>query len=69
MPTFSVTWRQPGVPIRMIIIILVYAGTYHFAPHEMTLVIIGTLIGGLVTAEPGRSLPALKTLGRVRYEP
>jgi hypothetical protein len=61
MPIFSVTWQQPGIRIRIIIIILVYAATYRFVPHEMTPVVVGSLIGGLVTAEPVRSLSARTT--------
>lgn len=61
MPTFSITWRQPGMHVRMIIIILIYVDTWYFAPHMTMPVVLGSLLGGLLTAEPTHALPARKT--------
>ena len=63
MPIFSIIWRQSDLQIRMVIIILIYIGiigTWHFAPHMTMLVVAGSLLGGLLTTEPTRSLPARK---------
>jgi len=60
MSTFSITWRRPGNFARLIIIIIIYAGTMRFAPHEMVPVILGSLAGGVLTAEPSRSLPVCR---------
>jgi len=55
MPAFSITWPQPGVRIRIIIVIVVYVATFYLAPHETMPLAIGSLLGGLLMAEPARS--------------
>ena len=51
----TISWRKPSRCTRVVIIVIVCAGTYHFAPHEMMPVFLGSLIGALA-GEPSRSL-------------
>lgn len=60
MPTVSITWRQPGPRFRVVIIIVIYVGAFRFAPHETIPLALGSLLGGLLAAEPLNSLPRIQ---------
>jgi len=63
MQVFSITWRQPGWRIRMVIIIIVYVGAFRLAPHEVVPLGLGGTLGGLLGMEPARTEQAGVTPG------
>lgn len=51
MPTFSVTWPQPGRRTRVVIVVIIYVCVIRFMPHDAMPVIIGSLFSRVLTAD------------------
>jgi hypothetical protein len=63
VPRLSVTWCPPVYRVRIVIIIVVYLGAFRLAPHDAGPLAAGSILGGLLAAEPvlprpARQLPA-----------
>ena len=55
MPMLSITWRQPGLRVVVVIVIVVYIATFHPTPYEAISAALGSLLGELLAIEPARS--------------
>jgi hypothetical protein len=56
MTMISVSWRPPAYRVRAVIIIVIYLAAFRLAPHEAVPLAVGSVLGGLLAAEPARSL-------------
>jgi hypothetical protein len=57
MPTLSITWRQPGRRVRVVIVVVIYVSVLRLLPHEAAPVVLGSVLGRLLAIEPAKALP------------
>ena len=55
MPTFSITWRQPGQRFRIVIIVVIYVAVIRFVPREAMPLILGSLFGRIMIGDLPRT--------------
>lgn len=66
MPVLSVRWRSPGYRVRAVIIIVIYLTAFHLAPHDWVPLAVGSVLSGLLAAEPAGSRRVGRTPRSIR---
>jgi hypothetical protein len=66
MPVLSVRWRSPAYRVRAVIIVVIYLAAFHLAPQDWVPLAVGSVLGGLLAAEPACSRCASATRRSVR---
>jgi hypothetical protein len=63
VPDFYITWRQPGVRVRAVIVIVIYVMSFRLAPHLAIPLAASGLAGGWLATVPTRPRLTYYTAG------